>query len=441
MNIAILGFGVEGQALADYFKRRKADITICDQNPKVHVPKHFKSQLGENAFSNLKNFDTIFKSPGIPSARVMDVPNLTTLTQYFFDHCPCPIIGVTGTKGKGTTATLIYHLLKDASQNAYLGGNIGIPPITFLGKLKKKSIVILELSSFQIQGLTKSPHIGIILNVTSDHMDYHVSIEEYHAAKANLLKYQTQNDIVVVNADYKKSLEIGKKSQGKLFTVSTQRKVTLGADIEEGKIYIKGPKTTIPILSIKQVGLIGPHNLENILPAVVVAYGLGVEPASIKKTIQAFKGLPHRLELIAIQKKVAYYNDSFSTTPETSIAAIRAFKKPIHLIAGGSEKYSDFSEWAKVCVETKNLKTIILTGEKSAVRMAEALHITNAPEQKKHRPDLKILHLLNLREAMIAAKTYAKAGDIVLLSPACASFEEFNNYKERGEVFKKFIFL
>jgi len=137
MNIAILGFGMEGKALADYFKRRKASITICDQNPKIYVPKHFKSQLGENAFSNLKNFDVVFKSPGIPPARVADTPHLTTLTQYFFDYCPCPIIGVTGTKGKGTTSTLIYHLLKNAGQDAYLGGNIGVPPITFLGKLKK----------------------------------------------------------------------------------------------------------------------------------------------------------------------------------------------------------------------------------------------------------------------------------------------------------------
>ncbi|MFA6435918.1 MAG: UDP-N-acetylmuramoyl-L-alanine--D-glutamate ligase [Candidatus Gracilibacteria bacterium] len=437
MNIAILGFGMEGKALADYFKRRKAGITICDQNPKTQVPKHFKSQLGENAFSNLKNFDLVFKSPGIPPARVADTPRLTTLTQYFFEHCPCPIIGVTGTKGKGTTSTLIYHLLKDAGQDAYLGGNIGVPPITFLGKLKKNSIVVLELSSFQTQDLTKSPHIAVILNVTSDHMDYHASIEEYHSAKANLLKHQTENDIVVTNADYKKSLEIGKTSKGKLFTVSTQHKVGLGANIEDGKICIKGPKKIIPISSVKKVGLIGAHNLENILPAVVVAYGLSVEPASLKKTIQTFKGLPHRLELVATQKKVAYYNDSFSTTPETSVAAIRAFEKPIHLIAGGSEKYSDFSEWAKVCVETKNLKTVILTGEKSAVRMLEALRVANASTQKIPRADLKILHLLNLREAMIAAKTYAKAGDIVLLSPACASFEEFTNYKERGEVFKK----
>ena len=439
MKIAILGYGVEGKALATYFKRRKADITVYDQNPKAKVPPKFNSILGPHAFENLKGFDWVFKSPGIPPERLGEILNLTTLTQFFFEQCPCPIIGVTGTKGKGTTATLIYEILKAANHDVYLGGNIGTPPTNFLGKLKKSSLVVLELSSFQTQSLTLSPHIAVILNVTSDHMDYHPSVQDYHNAKAQLIAHQTEEDITIFNADYKGSANIAKTSNAQTFKVSTKKKVSQGAELKEGKIVLKQGGQSHEIIPIKKVGLVGKHNLENILPAVIATSLLDVSPQIIGKVVQEFKGLPHRLEFVGTTQKVDYYNDSFSTTPETSIAAIRAFDRPIHLIAGGSEKYSDFKEWAKVCVESSNLKTLILTGQQTAPRMFEALLRANDPKKKSHRKDLKILRLLNLREAMIAAKTYAKPGSIVILSPACASFEEFKNYKERGEVFKKLV--
>ena len=433
MKIAILGFGTEGKALAKYFKRRKAEITVFDQNQKVKIPEPFKGVTGPNAFTNIKGFDAVFKSPGIPPDRVGEVKNLTSLTQFFMANCPCPIIAVTGTKGKGTTSTLIYEILKTAGHDAYLGGNIGIPPIEFLSKLKKSSVVVLEISSFQAQSLTLSPHIAVVLMTTSDHMDYHPNIEDYLNAKAQLIKHQAINDFIVANADYPHALKIAKQSSGTLLTVSTQKNVAKGAQLNRGKLVTKQDGTTHSLMSAKDVGLIGPHNLENILPAMVVAGLMDVDPKTIAHVIKDFMGLPHRLEFVKTLKGADYYNDSFSVNPEAAMAGIRAFKKPIHLIAGGYERFANFTEWAKVCLAQKNLKTIIFMGNQSAVRMFEEL--------KKHplRKDLQILRLLNLREAMIAAKTYAKKGDIVLFSPGCPSFDEFKNYKERGETFKSLI--
>lgn len=433
MKIAILGYGTEGKALVKYFRRRKVAITIFDQNPKVVVPDKYEKLLGPEAFTNLKGFDAVFKSPGIPPERLEDVENLTSLTQFFFANCPCPIIGVTGTKGKGTTATLIYEMLVAAGYDAHLGGNIGVPPTTFLTKLKKSSIVVLEISSFQAQDLKQSPQTAVILMTTRDHMDYHTDVDEYHDAKANLVVHQTGHDQVVANADHKVSLAIAQKSLGTLFTVSTKKNVAQGAQIKDGTIMLKHKGANIPVIKTKEVGLIGPHNLENILAAVAVGALYDVEPSTMNKVICDFRGLPHRLEFIKKVKGADYYNDSFSVNPEASIAGVRSFEKPLHLIAGGYERFADFKEWAKVCMAQKNLKTIVFTGKQSAERMFQELRAL--PPRK----DLKIVRLLNLREAIIATKTYAQKGDIVLLSPGCPSFDEFKNYKERGETFKALI--
>lgn len=432
-KIAILGYGTEGKSLAHYFAAKGAHLTICDQNPNLITPEGLHTRLGATAFDNLKGFDVIFKSPGIPPARVGEIPT-TSVTQYFFEHCPCPIVGVTGTKGKGTTATLIYELLKAAGYDAYLGGNIGTSPLEFLNLLKPSSWVVLELSSFQTQLLTKSPHVGVILNTTSDHLDYHANKREYHAAKAQLFNNQTPQDIAVFNADYPTCLKIVKSSHARKFAVSTKKNVKEGVQLKGKKIHLKRQGEILELMPITEVGLLGAHNLENVLPAVLVASLLDVSPKTIRKVVQRFKGLPHRLEYVTTRRGVDYYNDSFSTTPETSIAGVQAFKKPVHLIAGGSEKYSDFRGWAKACLAQKNLKTIFLTGNMSAMRMAQALEKVKPP-----RKSLKVVHVSKLAVAVAQARKIAKSGQVVLLSPACASFEEFANYKARGETFRELV--
>jgi UDP-N-acetylmuramoylalanine--D-glutamate ligase len=433
VNIAILGYGTEGKALAKYFKRRKANITIFDQSEDVEIPNSYKKTLGVDAFSVIGKFDAVYKSPGIPMERIPPVDNLTNLMQFFFANCPCPIIGVTGTKGKGTTATLIYEILKEAGHDAYLGGNIGNPPIEFLTKLKKSSVVVLEISSFQAQLLKQSPQMSVILMTTSDHMDHHADIKEYHEAKANLTKHQNEGDITIANVDYKYSTAIGKETSGQLFTLSTKKNVAKGAQLDGKKVVLKLDGKSVTIMNVKDVALIGAHNLENVLAAATATALYDVDPKTIQKVISEFTGLPHRLEFVKKVKGAHYYNDSFSVNPEASIAGMRAFKEPLILIAGGYERHAEFGDWAKAVVEQKNLKMLILTGKQSAVRMFEELREVNT------RKNLKILRLLNVREAVIAAKTYAEKDDIVLLSPGCPSFDEFTDYKERGETFKALL--
>ncbi|HCW32505.1 MAG: UDP-N-acetylmuramoylalanine-D-glutamate ligase, UDP-N-acetylmuramoylalanine-D-glutamate ligase [Candidatus Peregrinibacteria bacterium GW2011_GWE2_39_6] len=445
-HIAILGLGIEGKSLLKFWQKRGAKITLCDENETLKIPTDLKSvnlKLGQKAFKNLKGYDLIFKSPGIYPGKINNFPKATSLTSWFFDNCPCPIIGVTGTKGKGTTATLIYRLLKAAHLDVYLGGNIGTPPLDFWHKLSAKSLVVLELSSFQLQTLKKSPHLAVILNITSDHLDYHASIKEYRDAKANIIKYQTKDDFVIANADYQVSNSLGRKSKGTFLQISTRKNIKYGAQIKGDDLILKPEiinsngrqsfNKSLKIIPIKKVGLLGKHNLENILPAIAVASLLDVSPSTMRKVISDFKGLPHRLEPLGVKKGVDYYNDSFSTTPETSIAAIQAFQKPLILIAGGSEKHSNFKDWAKVCATQKNLKVVILTGKAAANRMADNLKTA----LEKQKSDLQIFRENKLKQAMALAITKAKKGDVILLSPACASFEEFANYKIRGEKFKK----
>ncbi|MFC1656225.1 UDP-N-acetylmuramoyl-L-alanine--D-glutamate ligase, partial [Patescibacteria group bacterium] len=395
----------------------------------------------------------VFRSPGIH----VDYPelqkarekgsNITSATKLFFDICPCPIIGVTGTKGKGTTSTLIYKILKNAGKNVYLGGNIGESPFGFIDQLNKNSLVVLELSSFQLQDLEKSPHIAVVLNTVSEHLDYHKDVEEYQAAKESIVKYQTKEDVVVANFDYPYHLRYLTLTPAEKFLVSVKKEVGDGTYVEKDKIISTRQWKKETICSTKEVGLIGPHNLENIMPAVTVARYLEIPTDVVKKTILEFRGLPHRLEFIREIDKISYYNDSFSTTPETCIAAIQSFTEPVVLIAGGSDKHSDYSGLAKAIVRQANLKTIVLMGE-TADKIEESINIANDKatekadklniDQNRDVP-LNIVRAKNYGEAFFAARLNAEKNGIVVLSPASASFDMFENYKKRGDAFRKWV--
>ena len=456
-KIAILGYGEEGQILTRYLlKHGFKNLTICDQKKSLkNLPRKrtVKLRLGLGYLKGLGKFDDIFRSPGIsclrkelrafrPSRHSREsgkLPTrLTSLTQYFFAHCPCPIIGVTGTKGKGTTAALIHKILKKAGRDAYLGGNIGNPPLNFLDKLKPNSIVVLELSSFQLQDLKTSPHIAVILMVTSEHLDYHASTREYRQAKTSITKHQTTQDFLVINQSYPATRAYAKKTKAQALRVDTQKPLTRlqkGAYIKDGKIYLQLPAKHPPkpqlICPTNQVGLLGPHNLENILAAVTAVGLLRIPLTKIRPVLKSFKGLPHRLELVTTHRGIKFYNDSFSTTPETCIAALKSFQQPLFLIVGGSEKNSDFHGLARQIIRQRNLKTLILCGL-TAKRIEKAVQ---QAKPKKH--PLKIIHTKNYPAAFLAIKKEACPGDVVLLSPACASFDQFQNYKERGETFRR----
>ncbi len=404
-KVAILGYGLEGQDAEKYFKGFGSEITILDR------------KYDENYLANLNSFDTIVRSPGVYRylseiiQAEKDGVEITSSLKIFFEKCPAKIIGVTGTKGKGTTSTLIYEILKKAGKDVYLVGNIGKPYLELLPKLTKDSLVVMELSSFQLIDLTKSPHIAVVLNITLDHMDWHKSKEEYVSAKQNIVRYQTVSDCAVVNSEYDVS---------KSFTEITKAKVVL---FNKSKLEDKYKENLL---------LKGEHNLENIAATVAVAKILKVDDKIIKQVVSNFKGLEHRLELVREVGGVTFYNDSFATGPQPTIAAIKSFSEPETLILGGSDKGLSYDELGKEITVNKQVKKIIIIGQVGPM----IIKSLNASGFRGSIINLKQKSMVKIVEN---AFRNTSGGGVVLLSPAAASFDMFENYKDRGNQFKKAV--
>ncbi len=424
-KVAILGWGIDTRDCVPWLLEQGAKITVFDKKKVAENGEEFSGitwELGKEDFGDLTKFETVIRSPGVYRYRKEIIEaekagvEISSKTKLFFDLCPGQIIGVTGTKGKGTTATLIYQMLKAGSKEAYLGGNIGEKVFDFLPRLNKNSWVVLELSSFQLIDLSKSPHIAVVLMVTSEHQDWHPTVEEYVNAKKNIVSHQQKDDFSVVNRDYPHCRDIADAATGKVIWVS-------GGDLKD---FASG-----------DIGLRGEHNRENVAAAATAAKLAGVPEPIIRKVIKTFKGLEHRLEEVAVIDGVTYFNDSFSTVPETTIAAIKSFREPLILIAGGSEKGSDFTHLGKEIIKAKNIRAVILIGLMAkritkAVRQAEN-------EQKKGKSVKIVTGCRNMGEIITTARKLASRGDIILLSPAAASFDMFQNYKDRGNQFKKAV--
>jgi UDP-N-acetylmuramoylalanine--D-glutamate ligase len=443
-KIAILGFGVEGMSIADFLQDSHSQITVLDEKKRADFDEKMLIAYEERGIifqmakiEDLSGFDIVFRSPGFhPNLSVLEEAKkkgmeVTSSTKVFFDLCPCPIVGVTGTKGKGTTSTLIYEMLKAQEFDAYLGGNIGTPPLEFLPKLTKDSKVVLELSSFQLMDLGKSPHVAVMLMTTSEHLDYHKDVYEYINAKRNIFRFQNEADFAVVNKDYPASNESDIESMGKVYRVSREQGVDQGCFVRGESIVLKMGEEEEVILSTNDIALPGKHNLENVCAAIVAALCAGCTMKSIIPVLKKFQGLPHRIEFIRLVNGVKYYNDSFSTTPETSIAAIEAFEEPKILILGGSSKKSDFSELGKVIRESKSMKAIIGIGLEWA-KIKES--ISHQPSGVQYVEGLK-----TMEEIVDEAARLGTVGDVVLLSPGCASFDMFKSYKDRGEQFRSAV--
>lgn len=446
-HVAILGLGIEGVATIEFLAKKGAKVYVRDRKQKEELDQEMLTalekfsvqfQLGDDYLKNLSQFQYVFRSPGI---KIMD-PHLqeamqqgvvvTSQTKLFFDLCPAQIIGVTGTKGKGTTSSLIYEMLKEAGKDVYLGGNIGVPPLTFLDKLQSSSWVVLELSSFQLQDLHKSPHIAVMLMMTSEHLDYHASHEEYIEAKRNLLRYQLPEDFAVVNRDYPASNESDIYTMGQVYYVSRERETNNACFALHDKLVVRKNDNDDEIISTSEIALPGKHNLENAAAATMAAKLAGVGDKHIVSVLKSFKGLEHRLEFVREVNGVKYYDDSFSTTPETAIAAIEAFEQPEILILGGSSKNSDFTGLGKVLREAENIKAIIGIGDEWSV-------IKQQLGEHQESKFLLIEGAEDMKTIVTAAAKIGKPGDVVLLSPGCASFGMFKNYKDRGNQFKETV--
>lgn len=441
-KVAILGFGIEGQSICDFLTDIPSSITVLDEKGRTEfdeslLRKYEKERsvifkLGK--IKNLNGFDIIFRSPGfhpnlpqITQAKEKGI-EITSATKLFFTLCPCPIIGVTGTKGKGTTSTLIYEMLKLQGFDTYLGGNIGTPSLSFLQKLSNISKVVLELSSFQLIDLEKSPHIAVMLMTTSEHLDYHKDVYEYVEAKRNIFRFQTEHDFAVVNKDYPASNESDILTDGRVYKVSREQEVEQGAFIKENAISLVMDGHSEEVLKTKDLALRGKHNWENAMASTVAAICAGATMRSVVPVLKTFKGLEHRIEFVDTVRGVRYFDDSFSTTPETAIAAIESFDEPKILILGGSSKNSDFTQLGQIISDSKSIKTIIGIGQEWP-RIRSKINDLGSK--------IKIIEgCSDMREIVGKCAEIGDIGDIVLLSPACASFDMFSSYKDRGEQFK-----
>ena len=392
--------------------------------------------LGDNYLSDIDG-DIIFKTPGMR----YDIPELnearargvevTSEMEVFFDICPCTIIGVTGSDGKTTTTSLIYEIVKKQGFNCYLGGNIGIPLFTKIQEMKPKDIVILELSSFQLMNIHTSPNIAVITNISPNHLDFHKSYEEYIEAKKNIFKYQNEDGILVLNYDNEITRECAKEAKGKVIFFSRENKLDNGVILDDDIIKVCDNKLRKHILNTKDLLLRGKHNYENVCTAIAAT----LEIASTEKQIEAvtqFKGVKHRLEFVKEINGVKWYNDSIGTSPTRTIAGLKSFNEKIVLIAGGYDKHLDYTPMAKPILD--NVSVLILMGQTSK-KIKESVENEMKVEQKR----IEIYECDTLQETVNTAKKVAKKGEVVLFSPASASFDMYKNFEERGDKFKSIV--
>lgn len=448
-RIAVLGLSTEGRDTVRFLHKQGAMITCCDQRSKDALGSTYVElagfcvtfALGEGYLANLAQFDAVVRTPGM-SPRLPELVayrksggEITSLTKLFFAECRAPIIGVTGTKGKGTTSTLIAKMLESDGKTVHLGGNVGTPLLSRVDSIQPDHWVVLELSSFQLEDLTQSPHIAVVLRTTQEHLanfdklatNFHPTKEAYVEAKKSIVRYQTNKDIAIVNKDDSTARSFANETKAKKYFFSMSD-TTADAYVIGHAVYLRTGDGTRKLCDAKTVKLRGDHNLENIAAAGLAASAAAVSLAAIKRAATTFVGLEHRLELVRVVDGVTYVNDTFSTVPETTIAAIKSFDEPLILILGGSEKGSNFTDMGKVIAKSR-VKTIIIIGDMTKRILAAVDH---AGYRGK-----RIVGTRTMRDIVAAAVKEAVPGDVVVLSPACASFDMFPNYKERGRQFKE----
>ena len=439
-NITVIGIGISNLPLIKYLVSLGANVTACDRRSAEDLGENYteleklgvKFNLGDGYLNNLLG-DMIFKTPGMR----YDVPELlkakkngsivTSEMEVFFDVCPSHIIAVTGSDGKTTTTTLIHKMMTDAGYKTWLGGNIGNPLLTDTEKMKENDWVILELSSFQLHTMRKSPEIAVITNISPNHLDMHKDYKEYIDAKKNIMLYQNEGDTLIVNADNQVTADIGKSASGavKYFSRNGMADVYL-----DGNIIKRG---IVEILNIKDIKIPGMHNVENYMAAIAAVSGL-VSKDVIVNVAKTFGGVEHRIELVRTLDGVKYYNSSIDSSPNRTINTLRVFPNKVIMIAGGKDKGIPYDEIGPALAE--HVKVLILIGATSD-KIQEALdaEINKTGNGK----DIEVIRATSYEDAVNTARSKAHDGDVVLLSPASTSFDMFRNFEERGNLFKKIV--
>ncbi len=445
-KVAVIGLGVSNIPLLDYLHEKKAEVTVFDEKTIEEIPKEivnkiteysFSFSLGKNYLKKLKGFALIFRAPScLPTVPELEQEAnrgaiVTTEIEMLMEMCPGKIIGVTGSDGKTTTTSLINHILKQAGYSTYLGGNIGIPLFTKLNLMRPEDIIVLELSSFQLMGMQVSPNISVITNITPNHLNIHKDYEEYINAKKNIFKYQNEEDTLILNYDNEITRNCEKEAKGKTIFFSSKEKLDNGYIVDEDKIKECEDKLRKHLLDTNDLFLKGVHNYENICAAIAATSSL-VDMDTIVTAVKSFHPVSDRIEFVRNIDGVDWYNDSASSSPTRTIAGLNAFKEEIVLIAGGYDKNLDYTPIAKPIID--KVKTLVLMGQTSG-----KIFDVVKQELEKENKTLDIYMCEDINSAIQTANKNAKSGQIVLFSPASASFDMFKNAVERGKIFKKLV--
>ena len=441
-NVLVFGSGISGIGAAGLLEERGASVTLYDGNDKLDVEEIRGKMkdgaktdivLGEFPEELLGKLDLVIISPGVPTdlpivnrMRESDIPVVGEI-ELAYELGKGEVLAITGTNGKTTTTALLGEIMKAVYDSAFVVGNIGIPYTNVVDETRDDSVIVAEMSSFQLESIVDfRPRVSAILNITPDHLIRHHTMEAYIQAKKNVAINQTAEDTCVLNYEDEVLREFGETLQTKVLYFSSKRKLDKGIYLDDGNIIYRNPDECL-VCNVKELKLLGVHNYENVMAAVAMAAAYGVPMDSIRKTIKEFAGVEHRIEFVAEKNGVAYYNDSKGTNPDAAIRGIQAMNRPTYLIGGGYDKQSEYKEWIESFDgKVKKLLLIGQTREKIA-KEAEECGFT----------DIMLLH--TFEDAVLTAAKLAEPGEAVLLSPACASWGMFKNYEERGDKFKEIV--
>lgn len=440
-RVAVIGLGVSNKPLVEGLLDAGVAVMVCDKRRREEFNglvetlerRGMSAVLGPDYLECLGGADIIFRTPGLRpdvpqiARAVAEGAKLTSEMEAFLELCPCRIIAVTGSDGKTTTTTIIAGLLKAAGYRTFVGGNIGHPLLCQVDDIRPDDMVVLELSSFQLMTVRQSPGIAVVTNLAPNHLDVHKDMDEYVEAKRNIFAYQDACDRLVLNADNDLTAGFAKQARGAVTLFSRKKPVEGGVYLREKTVMCGGR----PVLTVDDILLPGLHNLENYMAAIAAVDGL-VPDEVIRDFARVFGGVEHRIELVRELDGVRYYNDSIASSPSRTIAGLRSFDQRVILIAGGYDKHIPYDALGPEIV--RSVKSLVLTGDTAEKIKAAALA---APSYEEGR--LEISDCADLKQAVERARELAMPGDVVLLSPASASFDRFKNFEERGKAFKDYV--
>jgi UDP-N-acetylmuramoylalanine--D-glutamate ligase len=441
-RVTVVGLGIEGVDTVRYLASRGAHVTVSDARSRERLADRVNQvsdlpvslSLGANDPRTIRTADAVFVSQGVPldlpgvqEARRDGVP-VWSMLALFMELCPGPIVGITGSSGKTTTTALLGEMFRADDKPAFVGGNVGVGLLDHLDEIRAYTWALLEVSHTQLQMASRSPHVAALLNVTPNHLD-RFSWDAYRQLKRNIFRFQTPEDVAVFSYDDPQARAMAGDAPGARVWFSLTDSIPgEGVYVRDGRARFRRGRYDRPIFPLDSLRLRGRHNLQNAAAAAAIAAVCGVTPDAIASAVESFAGVPHRLELVGEARGIAYYNDSIATTPERTLAGIRSFDEPLVLLLGGRDKDLPLDELAREA--QARCRAVVLFGE-SAGKLEAALRAAGG--------DARLVGVETLDEAVAEARAAAREGDVVLLSPACTSFDAFDNFEQRGERFRSLV--